>query len=111
MGLTYLGSALLGLVLKNLVGRRLLILASQLGMAVSHLGLGLYFHFYSNCGSNTKPDPLSEGGRNQTHFNTNEEEEEALLGAGCHIFWLPLPLILGKKETEAVRIGAWLCLF
>merc|ERR550534_2631059 len=37
VGLTYLGSALLGLVLKNLVGRRLLILASQ-------LGLGLYFH-------------------------------------------------------------------
>ena len=136
VGLTYLGSALLGLVLKNLVGRRLLILASQvhtgsilrlsrprplpsprpplycdypissqLGMAVSHLGLGLYFHF-SNCSSNTKPDPLSEEGRNQTHFNADEEEDEVVLGPSCQISWLPLPLILGFTVAFNLGLGS-----
>merc|ERR1719219_2232587 len=74
VGLTYLGSALLGLILKNLVGRRLLILASQLGMAVSHLGLGFYFH-YSDCSSTTEGPSISEEARNQTQLFAEEEQE------------------------------------
>merc|ERR1719210_1374426 len=71
VGVTYFCSALLGLVLKNLVGRRLLILASQLGMAVSHLGMGFYFHL-ANCTSTTK-DQI-EAVTNQTVF-VNEDQD------------------------------------
>ena len=74
-------------------------------MAVSHLGLGLYFHF-SNCSSNTKPDPLSEESRNQTHFNADEEEDEVVLGPSCQISWLPLPLILGFTVAFNLGLGS-----
>ena len=79
VGVTYLASALLSLVLKNLVGRRLLLLTSQLGMAVSHLGLGLYFH--------QLPD-------------TEEEMEESSLT------WLPLPLVLAFTVSYNLGLGS-----
>ena len=79
VGMTYLASALLSLVLKNLVGRRLLLLTSQLGMAVSHLGLGLYFH--------QLPD-------------TEEEMEESGLT------WLPLPLVLAFTVSYNLGLGS-----
>ena len=104
VGLTYLGSALLGLILKNLVGRRLLILASQLGMAVSHLGLGLYFH-YSHCSSTTKGPSISEEARNQTQLFA-DEEQEAVLSPSCGISWLPLPLILGFTVSFNLGLGS-----
>merc|ERR1719400_413207 len=43
IGVTYFLSALLSLVLKNLVGRRFLMLVSALGMAVAQCSLGFYF--------------------------------------------------------------------
>ena len=75
-------------------------------MAVSHLGLGLYFH-YSNCSSNTKVPP-SEEGRNQTHFSADDEQDEGVLGgpAGCQISWLPLPLILGFTVAFNLGLGS-----
>ena len=79
VGVTYLASALLSLVLKNLVGRRLLLLTSQLGMAVSHLGLGLYFH--------QLPD-------------TEEEMEESSRT------WLPLPLVLAFTVSYNLGLGS-----
>ena len=79
VGMTYLASALLSLVLKNLVGRRLLLLTSQLGMAVSHLGLGLYFH--------QLPD-------------IEEEMEKSGLT------WLPLPLVLAFTVSYNLGLGS-----
>jgi len=102
VGLTYFCSALLGLVLKNLVGRRLLILASQLGMAVSHLGLGLYFHL-ANCTSTTKD--LVEAVTNQTVF-VNEDQDAVLGPKSCQISWLPLPLIMGFTISFNLGLGS-----
>ena len=90
MGLTYLGSALLGLILKNLVGRRLLILASQLGMAVSHLGLGLYFHHLT--GMRKDDDTGNQTVSGKGNVTVSWSKEGASLGV---IGWLPLPLVLG----------------
>ena len=44
IGVTYFLSSILGLVLKKHVGRRILLLASELGMAISQLAMGLYFY-------------------------------------------------------------------
>ena len=89
-------------VLKNLVGRRLLILASQLGMAVSHLGLGLYFHL-ANCTSTTK-DQI-EAVTNQTVF-VNEDQDAVLGPTSCQISWLPLPLIMGFTISFNLGLGS-----
>ena len=45
IGLTYFVSAILSLILKNLIGRRILMLISSLGMAVSQIALDAYFYF------------------------------------------------------------------
>lgn len=47
IGVTYFLSSILGLVLKKHVGRRVLLLASELGMAISQLSMGLYFYVVS----------------------------------------------------------------
>ena len=100
VGLTYLGSALLGLVLKNLVGRRLLILASQLGMAVSHLGLGLYFHHMAEL---MKEEEGSGGNGTVTGGRGNVtgswSKEDASLGL---VGWLPLPLLLSFTVSAII---------
>ncbi len=44
IGVTYFLSSILGLVLKKHVGRRVLLLASELGMAVSQIAMGIYFY-------------------------------------------------------------------
>lgn len=44
IGITYFLSSILGLVLKKHVGRRILLLASELGMAVSQISMGIYFY-------------------------------------------------------------------
>ena len=44
IGVTYFLSSILGLVLKKHVGRRFLLLASELGMAISQLAMGIYFY-------------------------------------------------------------------
>ena len=44
IGLTYLISSILSLILKNLVGRRVLLLLSQCGMGMSMIATGVYFH-------------------------------------------------------------------
>ena len=45
VGLTYLLSSILSLVLRNLLGRRLLLLFSQVGMGLSMMATGVYFQF------------------------------------------------------------------
>ena len=118
MGLTYLGSALLGLVLKNLVGRRLLILASQLGMAVSHLGLGLYFHHLAEL---RREEEEGSGGAQtggtgvRGNVTGSWSKEEASLGV---VGWLPLPLLLSFTVSPIVVlldrgllcVGIFVCL-
>ena len=44
IGVTYFLSSILGLVLKKHVGRRFLLLASEFGMAISQLAMGIYFY-------------------------------------------------------------------
>ena len=51
VGLTYLASSLLVLVVRPLAPSRVLLLASQLGMSLCQLGLGLYFHQLPPLGS------------------------------------------------------------
>ena len=65
IGLTYFFSAILSLVLKNLIGRRILLLMSQLGMAVSQIALGVYFYILSK---RTPVNSVSE--RNSESSNT-----------------------------------------
>merc|ERR1719192_555196 len=97
VGLTYFCSALLGLVLKNLVGRRLLILASQLGMAVSHLGLGLYFHHLA--GMKKEAETVMERG----NVTANWSKEDVSLGV---VGWLPLPLVLSFTVAYNLGLGS-----
>ena len=44
IGVTYFLSSILGLVLKKHVGRRILLLASEFGMAFSQIAMGIYFY-------------------------------------------------------------------
>ena len=65
IGLTYFFSAILSLVKKNLIGRRILLLMSQLGMAVSQIALGVYFYILAQ---RTPVNIVSE--RNSESSNT-----------------------------------------
>ena len=72
--------------------------SSQLGMAVSHLGLGLYFHHLT--GMRREEDEESGGndtsvtGRgNVTGSSSWSKEDLGLVG------WLPLPLVLSFTVT------------
>ena len=58
---------------------------TQLGMAVSHLGLGLYFHHLT--GVRKESETVMERG----NVTANWSKEEVSLGV---IGWLPLPLVL-----------------
>ena len=79
VGVTYLASALLSLILKNLVGRRVLLLVSMLGMtgeravsctvpltvciavAVSQMSLGTYFVHLDSISQNCRLKPEHSG--------------------------------------------------
>lgn len=52
IGVTYFLSSILGLVLKKHVGRRILLLASELGMAISQLAMGIYFYVLDSKATN-----------------------------------------------------------
>ena len=58
---------------------------TQLGMAVSHLGLGLYFHHLT--GVRKESETVMERG----NVTANWSKEEVSLGV---VGWLPLPLVL-----------------
>ena len=58
LGLTHLLSSLLSLVVRQLVGRRPLLLVSQAGMGLAMLATGLYL---SNTGSQQQADPGHSG--------------------------------------------------
>ncbi len=45
VGVSYLLSSILGLFLKKHVGRRILLLVSELGMSLSLISMGMYFYF------------------------------------------------------------------
>jgi hypothetical protein len=96
VGLAYLASALLSLLLRNLVGRRVLLLASQLGMALSHLGLGLYFHKLAPRGQ------LVGGSSNSTLLPQVGEKEE---GEDMPLLLAWLPLLLVITFTVAFNLG------
>ena len=64
VGLTYLLSSVLSLVLRNLLGRRLLLLFSQVGMGLSMMATGVYFQFDAQPVHNQSLD------QNSTIFNS-----------------------------------------
>lgn len=50
--------SVLGLVLKKHVGRRVLLLASELGMAISQLAMGIYFYVLTGIDSTYPNNPI-----------------------------------------------------
>jgi hypothetical protein len=48
IGVSYFLSSILGLVLKKHVGRRILLLMSELGMAISQIAMGIYFYILND---------------------------------------------------------------
>jgi len=112
IGITYFVSALLSLVLKNLVGRRILMLISLLGMAVSQIALGAYFsslaQYISTSGDKFCGD-VSESGQNVSLAessdtnHTKEIDSKASWSELHNISWLPLPLLM--VFTVAFNLG------
>ncbi|CAB4061365.1 TRET1 [Lepeophtheirus salmonis] len=79
IGVTYFLSSILGLILKKHVGRRVLLLISEFGMAASQLSLGTYFYYTLN----DKNQPLAP-----------------------EIRWIPLPLIIIFTVAFNIGIGS-----
>jgi len=102
IGLTYFVSAILSLILKNLIGRRILMLISSLGMAVSQITLGAYFYFLAQ--------PIAENSElcnlvdittsNLSDHNITTHESSQQLR---NFSWAPLPLIM--IFTTAFNLG------
>lgn len=131
IGVTYFVSSILGLVLKKHVGRRSLLLLSEMGMAVSQISLGLYFfNLYQvrrDLDLVNSSDALEDGGNGTslttaTDINTISTttttstttlpsssmllfpaDGEDLLADNELLGWLPLPLLI--TFTVAFNIG------
>ena len=96
IGVTYFLSTLLSLVLRNLVGRRFLMLLSSLGMALAQGSLGAYFHLlslrpYSSCSS--------------SHNLTSSLQ----LGSSwdpARLSWLPLPILVTFTASYSLGLGS-----
>lgn len=102
IGLTYFVSAILSLILKNLIGRRILMLISSLGMAVSQIALGAYFYFLAQQISEN-----SEFCKYVDVINTNLSEHNVTIHEPLqdlvNISWVPLPLLM--VFTVAFNLG------
>ena len=108
VGFTYLGSALLGLILKNLVGRRLLILASQVWEESKTKYLLLLLAWDGGLPPGPRPllpppDRDEEGGgrgvRRERDFSDSEgkcDREQQLVKGGPWSHWLAA-LALGPQ--------------
>ena len=83
IGLTYFISAIAGLLLKNLANRKLLLLFSMLSMALSQIGLGVYFFHISKTSCNSNPDTRD-----------------------VKLRWLPLPLMIMFTAAYNVGVGS-----
>jgi len=103
VGTAYLLSSILGLFLKKQVGRRPLLLVSELGMALSQLAMGLYFYVLHDQKSeiateNAAMDVMSNGTRSTSSMDS-------------YFFsrWLPLPIL--AVYTIAYNVGMVIWLF
>ena len=83
IGVTYFLSSILGLVLKKHIGRRVLLLISEFGMAVAQLSMGFYFYI------------LNE-------FDSDVISKRSSLTID-HVRWLPIPILV--IFTVAFNIG------
>lgn len=72
VGLTYLLSSILSLVLRNLIGRRLLLLFSQVGMGLSMMATGVYFQSVAQPEHNQDLDLNSTILNSTLHQNAQE---------------------------------------
>jgi len=102
IGLTYFVSAILSLILKNLIGRRILMLISSLGMAVSQIALGAYFYFLAqHIADNSEFCNLVDitTSNISDHNITIHEPTQQLR----NFSWAPLPLIM--IFTTAFNLG------
>ena len=100
IGLTYFFSAILSLVLKNLIGRRILLLMSQLGMAVSQIALGAYFYTLAQSTS-LDSESIHTTVNNVTDISDHENDDHHE-----NISWIPLPLIMIFTTAFNLGIGS-----
>ena len=100
IGLTYFVSALLGLVLKNLIGRRFLMLVSMLGMASAQIGVGVYFVTMTDHCHNTSVDV---GHQMDVELEDVLQNDDDSTTEDLDWRWLPLPLLM--TFTAAYNIG------
>ena len=95
-------SAILSLILKNLIDRRILMLISSRGMAVSQIALGAYFYFLAQQISEN-----SEFCKYVDVINTNLSEHNVTIHEPLqdlvNISWVPLPLLM--VFTVAFNLG------
>ena len=105
VGVVYFLSAILSLVLKNLVGRRFLMLVSALGMAVAQGSLGLYFHLLQE--KQLHQPLLCSSATSLPNLTTNTTA--SLLAARQElstVSWLPLPLVLVFTVSYNLGLGS-----
>jgi len=104
--MTYFFSAILSLIMKNLIGRRILMLISSLGMAVSQIALGAYFYFLAQQISENSEfckyvDIINTNQSDHTNLTASEHEPPML--ELIDISWIPLPLLM--LFTTAFNLG------
>jgi len=83
IGVAYFLSSILGLVLKKHVGRRILLLISELGMAISQISMGFYFYALDDI-------------RIAQERNADYD----------HVRWLPLPILIVYTVSFNIGMGS-----
>ena len=90
IGITYFFSSIIGLVLKNVISQRFLLLTSLITMAASQTSVGIYFVHLSHSTDDCVPTQKSDNGT----FSNDSILKHS---------WTPLPLLL--IFTAAFNIG------
>ena len=113
IGVTYFVSSILGLVLKKHFGRRVLLLISEIGMALSQISLGFYFYMLNfNNNVNLKKDVTMITSTTTSAVNSTFSAPSGTGGVYSTpsfdpdydwVRWLPIPILI--LYTIAFNIG------
>ena len=94
IGITYFFSAIIGLILKNVINQRFLLLVSLVTMAASQTSVGIYFVHLSHSTNDCLPTLKSDNG-------TRSPNDPILRHS-----WTPLPLLLIFTAASNIGVGS-----
>ena len=94
IGITYFFSAIIGLILKNVINQRFLLLVCLVTMAASQTSVGIYFVHLSHSTNDCLPTLKSDNG-------TRSPNDPILRHS-----WTPLPLLLIFTAASNIGVGS-----